>query len=83
MQPIILFQISDICQVSQPDDDGSKEVGAEVVSNGFSRPDDAKPRNLNELICLEETEAATEQLDGFTLDDLNDEVRSKWHPAKP
>lgn len=66
-------KISDICQVSQPDDEGSKEVTAEVVSNGLSRPEDMKPTNFNELICLEEAEAATEQLDGFTLDDLNDE----------
>ena len=71
-----LFQISEICVVNPPAEETSFDDGSKVVSNGVSRPnyDDSKPSNGNELICLDEAEAAAEQLDGFTLDDLNDEV---------
>ena len=62
--------------VNPPAEETSFDDGSKVVSNGVSRPNnaDSKPSNGNELICLDEAEAAAEQLDGFTLDDLNDEV---------
>ena len=56
-------------------DDNSKFI-SNGVSNGVSKNlmDENKSDNPNALICLDEAEAAAEQLDGFTLDDLNDEV---------
>ena len=60
-----LFQISEICVVNPPAEETSFDDGSKVVSNGVSRPnyDDSKPSNGNELICLDEAEAAAEQLD--------------------
>ena len=64
-------------------DDNSKFISNGIskfisngISNGISKNlmDENKSDNPNELICLDEAEAAAEQLDGFTLDDLNDEV---------
>jgi hypothetical protein len=55
-------------------EDNSKFI-SNGISNGVSKPnDDNKSDNPNALICLDEAEAAAEHLDGFTLDDLNDEV---------
>ncbi len=74
------FQITDICQVSSQVEENGKldNVDDSKQMNGHSsspKPDEMKPSsNPNALICLDEAEAAAEQLDGFTLDDLNDEV---------
>ena len=77
---LVSFQITDICQVnSQVEENGKLDhVDDSKQMNGHStspKPDEMKPSSdPNALICLDEAEAAAEQLDGFTLDDLNDEV---------
>lgn len=68
-------KLKDICQVSLPDEENIKEQnGDTLMINGHSNPqNEGKNSSPNELICLEESEATAEQLDNFTLDDLNDE----------
>lgn len=81
------FQITDICQVNPEVEENGKDHQDETKQiNGFNGSSSPKQdvnktsSDPNALICLDEIEGVVEQLDGFTLDDLNDEVQTCSQP---